>query len=150
MIQTVYLTKDAFTSVVSDLIEIEEGINQINDFFPTQYKEADEIKQVLREYISQINDILRSIFVSETAGNDFPYVIIGSEVVIEDVTSLKTCRYKLVSPFQKKVKYGDEVSFLSPLGKALLLKQVDDNFFVKAPGGEFQYRVLSVKITTRA
>jgi transcription elongation factor GreA len=148
MNQPIFLTKDAFDSLLANLLEIEEGIYRImDDFFPEPSKEADEVKWILNDYIGRLGDMIRNISTVETANNDFPYVVIGSEVMVEDADSCKTYRYKLISPLKPKIDIND-ISFLSPMGKALLLRKIGDNIAVEAPGGKFFYKVLSVKITT--
>lgn len=146
MNQRIFLTKNAFNSLLANLLEIEEGTNEIiNVFFLGPSKEADELKRVLNDYVRRLDVIISNITTVETAADDFPYVIVGSEVVIEDIGSHVTYLYELVSPLKNKIN-SHEISFLSPMGKALLLKEVNDNFVVEAPGGSFDYKVLSVRI----
>lgn len=146
MIKKVFLTKNAFRMVIQNLLEIEEGINHLDEYFQNQYQDINEVKQLLMEYISHCNNIIKNTTTVETANNDFPYVIIGSDVIIEDTQSLEKFNYRLISPFMKKQISTEEISFLSPVGKALLLKQIDDKCHVKAPGGNFTYKILSIKI----
>jgi transcription elongation factor GreA len=145
MNQPIFLTKFAFNSLLTSLLDVEEGINElIDEFFPKPSEEAKIVKQLLDEYVKQLDCLIRSITVDETAANDFPCAVIGSEVTIEDVEG-RIYRYCIVSPYKKRID-SNEVSFLSPIGKALLLKEVNDRFVVKAPGGDYEYKVLSVKI----
>ena len=90
---------------------------------------------------------LKKISVTDDADDYFPYVVIGSEVTVEDSGSGDVFSYKLVSPLRNKIN-SNEISLLSPMGKAMLLRKVNDKFIVKAPGGDFEYKVLTVKITT--
>lgn len=146
MVQSVFLTQDAFDALLANLLEIEEGMFRImEDFFPEPTKEADEVKRLLNDYVGKIGETITKVTVRETANNDFPYVIVGSEVVVEDIESHKTYQYKIISPNKTKISIS-EISFLSPMGKALLLKKAGDYFAVEAPGGVFSYKVLSVKI----
>jgi transcription elongation factor GreA len=145
--QPVFLTKDAFDTLLANLLEIEEGIYRImDDFFPEPTKEADQIKQIMNDYVGQLSNTINNISTMETATNEFPYVIVGCEVVVEDADNRKAYHYKLVSPLKNKIDIN-EISFLSPMGKALLLKKVGDSFTVEAPGGKFDYKVLSIKVT---
>ena len=148
--QPIFLTKIAFNSLLSNLLEIEEGINEIIDeFFYEPSKEAEGLKQLLNEYVKQLDGMMRNITTVETANNEFPYVVVGSKVMVEDVGSGVTYCYKLVSPLKNKID-SDEISFLSPMGKVLLLKKVNDSFIVEAPGGNYKYKVLAIKIFTGA
>lgn len=146
MNQSIFLTKDAFNSLLANLVELEEGIDEIIDvFFREPSKEAENLKRVLNEYIQWLDGTIKRVKVDENADNDFPYAIVGSEVVVEDVAGKETYCYKLVSPLKNKVD-SNEISFLSPMGKAMLLKKVKDQFVVEAPGGNFDYQIKSVTI----
>lgn len=146
----VFLTQDAFDSLLANLLEIEEGKHQlIDDFFPEPTKEADEVKRLLNDYVGRLSDTITKISIIATANNAFPFVIVGSEAVVEDIDSHKTYQYKIISPSKTKIDFN-EISFLSPMGKALLLKDVDDHFMVEAPGGVFRYKVLSVNVTANS
>lgn len=150
MNQPIFLTQDAFNSLLANLVELEEGIDEIIDVFfrePSPSKEGENLKRVLNEYIQWLDRAIKRIKVDEKADNDFPYAVVGSEVVVEDLGSKEIYCYKLVSPLKNKVD-SNEISFLSPMGKAMLLKKVNDQFVVEAPGGNFGYRIKSVTIPT--
>lgn len=150
MNQPIFLNKLAFNLLLSNLLEIEEGIEEIiADFFFEPSKEAEEIRRLIREYVRQLDGMIRNITILETAGDDFPCVVIDSEVKVEDVASGVIYCYKLVSPHKNKAD-SNEISFLSPMGKALLLKRVNDSFMVEAPGGNYEYKILAVRISTDA
>lgn len=146
MNQPIFLTKDAFNSLLADLVELEEGIDEIIDvFFREPSKEAEELKKVLNEYVQWLDATLKRVTIDDNADNEFPCVVIGSEVVVEDIGAKENYCYKLVSPLKNKVD-SNEISFLSPMGKAMLLKKVNDLFVVEAPGGDFKYKVKDVRI----
>ena len=67
-------------------------------------------------------------------------------MVVEEKGGGGTYSFKLVSPLRNKVD-SNEISFLSPMGKAMLLKKVNQNFVVEAPGGNFEYKILDIKIS---
>ncbi len=146
MNQPIYLNKPAFNLLLSNLLKIEEDANEIiADFFLEPSKEAEDIRRLLNEYISKLDSMIRNVTTIETAGDDFPYVVVGSEVTVEDFCSGMTYCYKLTSPHNNKIDYND-ISFLSPMGKALLFKKVNEIFTVEAPGGIYKYKVLAIRI----
>lgn len=146
MNQPIFLTKDAFNSLLANLVGLEEGISEIIDVFLNEpSKEAEDLKWVLNDYIRLLDSTVNLVTIVDTTDNDFPFAVIGSEVVVEDIGSNGTYSYKLVSPLRDKVD-SHEISFLSPMGKAMLLKKVNDKFVVEAPGGNFDYKILAVKI----
>lgn len=141
------LTKNAFNSLLAHIVELEEGISEIIDlFFSEPSKESVEIKETLNNYLRWMDTTLKKVSVTDDAEDYFPYVVVGSEVTVEDSGSGDVFSYKLVSPLRNKVN-SNEISLLSPMGKAMLLKKVNDSFIVNAPGGDFEYKVLTIKIT---
>ena len=148
MNQPICLTKNAFNSLLAHIVELEEGISEIIDlFFSEHSKESVEIKETLNNYLRWMDTTLKKISVTDDADDYFPFVVVGSEVTVEDSGNGDVFSYKLVSPLRNKIN-SNEISLLSPMGKAMLLRKVNDKFIVKAPGGDFEYKVLTVKITT--
>ncbi len=146
MNQPIFLTKSAFNYLLANLVELEEGISEIIDvFFREPSKEADELKRVLNDYVRWLDGTLKRVTIKATADNNFPNAVIGSEVVVAESGGSGTDCYKLVSPLRNKIG-SNEISFLSPMGKAMLLKKVNDRFVVEAPGGTFDYQILAIKI----
>ncbi len=146
MNQPIFLTKKAFDSLLANLIDLEEGINEIIDvFFREKSKETENLKRVLSDYIQRLDTMINQVKIDAAADNTFPYAVIGSEVIVEDLGGKETYNYKLVSPLKSKIDLH-EISFLSPMGKAMLQKKVNDIFVVEAPGGNFDYKILAVKI----
>ncbi len=147
MNQPIFLTKTAFHSLLSNLLEIEEGMEEIFDeFLRKPSNETEELRQILAKSVTKLDNLLPHIVTVSTGANEFPYVVVGSEATIEDVANGERCCYKLISPLKKSTE-SQEVSFLSPMGKALLLKTVNDRFQVQAPGGDYEYKVVSIRIT---
>jgi transcription elongation factor GreA len=148
MSQPICLTRAAFNLLLANLQEIEEGFNEIIDeFFNKPSKETTGLKRLLHEYVRFLDSVLGNITIDANAANDFPYVVVGGEVVVEEVGSGETYCYRLISPHKNDIGFG-EVSFLSPMGQALLLKKVNDRLIVEAPGGNYEYKILSIRIAT--
>jgi len=142
----VVLSEPAFECLVKHLVEIEEGKNKLLDeFFPRPSKERDEFEILLENYIKQVDELIRKVKKSSKAGNKLPFVTIGSEVEIQNLSDKETHKYRIITPFRGSVKDGD-ISYLSPVGKSLLLRKVGDVIEVKAPGGIFHYKIKSIRL----
>jgi transcription elongation factor GreA len=148
MNQPIYLTRAAFDLLLANLLEIEEEIDAIiAEFFSQPSDETEELKAIINEYVRRIDNVLPSVITDPNAADDFPYVIVGGEVIVAEIGSGETYRYNLVSPHKTGIG-SSEISFLSPMGKALLQKRINDRFLFEAPGGNREYKVLSIKIAT--
>ncbi len=70
-------------------------------------------------------------------------VVFGCLVTLEEVESGETKMYKLLGPDETDVSNGI-ISVSSPLGKALIGKEVDDVVEVRTPGGVKEYEITNV------
>jgi len=143
----VTLSQAVFENLVQHLAEAEEGKNKIFDqYFPEPSKDRNDFADLYETYIRQIDHLVKNAEKSNGFGYEVPFIVIGSKVELEDLSNNEVVSYNIVSPFQVKIDRGD-VSCLSPMGRSLLLKKPGDEIEVKAPGGLFRYRVLSVQLS---
>lgn len=77
--------------------------------------------------------------------NNVSRVTFGVTVVVEDVDSGEERRLTLVGPDESDADAG-RISIESPIGKALLGKEVDDIARVKLPSGQREYEVREICI----
>jgi len=142
----IVLSQPAFECLVKHLVEIEEGKNKLLDeFFPRPSKEREEFEILIENYIKQVDKLIRKAKKSPKAGDKLPFVTIGSEVEIQNLSNMETYKYRIIAPFRGSVKDRD-ISYLSPVGKSLLLRKVGDVIEVKAPGGIFRYKIKSIRL----
>jgi transcription elongation factor GreA len=142
----VVLSEPAFEYLVKHLVEIEEGKDKLlEEFFSRLSKEREEFEILLENYIKQVDGLIRKVKKSSKAGNELPFVTVGSEVEIQNLSDKETHKYRIIIPFQGSMGDGD-ISYLSPVGKSLLLRRVGDVIEVKAPGGIFHYRIKSIRL----
>lgn len=70
-------------------------------------------------------------------------VTFGLHVKLEDLDTGDTVTYQLVGPDESEPENG-MISITSPIGRALIGKQVDDDVVVQAPGGVREFVVLEI------
>jgi transcription elongation factor GreA len=71
-------------------------------------------------------------------------VVFGATVEIEDTESEKKVTYQIVGEDEANIKEG-RISIGSPIARALIGKEVEDIVTVKAPGGNVEYEIISIK-----
>lgn len=71
-------------------------------------------------------------------------VVFGATVVLEDHDSGDEVTYQIVGEDEANVEKG-MISISSPIARALIGKQEDDEAVVKAPGGERTYDIVEVR-----
>lgn len=139
------LSKTAFEHLVKQLVEIEEQKqNLLDEYFPANAAQRKAIELYINNYIVRIEQLLSNSEQLPVAANRVPFVLIGSEVTLQDMLSGENVfKYHLISPCSVHVKEGD-VSFLSSLGQSLLLKKVGDTAPITTPQGIRQYQISSI------
>lgn len=67
----------------------------------------------------------------------------GCTVILENLSTEEEVRYQLVGPDESDVSQG-RISVSSPLGKAMIGKEVGDEIVVRAPGGQRLYELVEI------
>ncbi len=147
--EKIFLSKDAFNLVIASLLDLEERKTEyLDSFFPLLTKERESMDDMITNYIQRMDDTLARIsVVGSPRFNKFPFVVVGSNITVQDMESQSMSDFRLITPSEPTVKGGD-ISIFSPIGKALLLKE--NNLVVKyeAPGGVFCYKILSILLSS--
>ncbi|MAD61914.1 MAG: transcription elongation factor GreB [Myxococcales bacterium] len=69
-----------------------------------------------------------------------------SMVEVENLETDEIKRFQIVGPDESDVKLG-KISYLSPIGKAMMGRKVDDDFEFDTPAGKRIYCVNSINLT---
>jgi len=143
----VTLSEAAFEGLVRHLIKMEEGKEAvIEQLYPENTVERAEFEMFLERYIEKVEDLLKRTGKSSGTDVTVPFVTIDSEVEMFDLRAQETIAYRVANPFSDCVREGD-VSYLSPVGRALLFKRRGEDVRVRAPGGLFRYRIKSIRLS---
>lgn len=71
-------------------------------------------------------------------------VVFGATVTLLHVKDDTEITYQIVGEEEADIK-ENKISFSSPIGRALIGKELDDLVEVKAPGGVIEYEIIDVK-----
>jgi len=105
-----------------------------------EYHSAKEKQALLEGRISQLQGILAGSQVIEPASIKSTRIVFGATVTLVDVEKGTETIYQIVGKDESNISQG-RISFLSPLGKALIGKEEGDTVIVKAPKGDIEYEV---------
>ena len=108
-----------------------------------EYDAAKDEQRDIEARIEDIEKILKNAEVVVEDEVDLDKISIGCNVKILDIEFDEELEYKIVGSTEANSLKG-KISNESPVGKALLGKQVGDIVKVETPGGEFEYTVLSI------
>lgn len=110
-----------------------------------EYHAAREQQSFAEGRIAEIESKLSNaniIDVTKTDANG--KVVFGATVEIEDIESGKVVCYQIVGEDEANIKEG-RISVGSPIARALIGKEVEDVVTVKAPGGNAEYEIVSIR-----
>ena len=108
-----------------------------------EYDAAKDEQRDIEARIEELEKILKNAEVVVEEEADLDKVSIGCSVKILDCEFDEELEYKIVGSTEANSLKG-KISNESPVGKALLGKQVGDTITVETPAGEFSYKVLSI------
>ncbi len=110
-----------------------------------EYHAAKEQQALIESRVLAINDLIaRANVIDVTKIENDGKVIFGSTVKVKDLETDKQISYRLVGQDEADIK-SNLIFFKSPIGKALIGKNVGDMVSVKTPSGERNFEVLKVE-----
>lgn len=144
MNEPIYLTQQTRENLIQHLVNFEENQDEvINDYFPHLNQERLDFTEKVNQYKKSLEELLQHVEIAAKDSDSFPLVIIGSKVTIRDLDNQETYVYCISDPSLDSFCFSD-VSYISPVGKALLLKKVGDRVTVNTPAGQFKYEILNI------
>ena len=124
--------------------DIEEARAQGDLSENAEYVAAKERQSFVEKKIHEIEQKLANSEIMDTSNLPSDRVGFGSVVTLSNLENGGEVTYQIVGPDESNVDSG-KISIASPLGKALVGKEVDDEVIVKTPGGVKRYTILKIK-----
>ena len=108
-----------------------------------EYVAAKEQQSFVDTKIREIEQKLANSEIMEAALSANGKVNFASSVTLENLNNGGEVTYQIVGPNESDIKSG-KISITSPLGKALIGKEVDEDVTVQTPGGIKKYTILKI------
>tara|TARA_B100000902_G_scaffold358278_1_gene373254 strand:+ start:131 stop:619 length:489 start_codon:yes stop_codon:yes gene_type:complete len=110
-----------------------------------EYHAAKEQQALIESRVIAINDLIaRANVIDVTKIENDGKVIFGSTVELKDLGGNKMIKYKLVGQDEADIK-KNFIFFKSPIGKALVGKDIGEMITVNTPSGEKNFEILNVE-----
>lgn len=153
----VYLTKEGYKELeeklfylksearvdVANKIKVARSFGDISE--NSEYDAAREEEAQLEQQISEIENTLRVAKIISKAKVDTTKVNVGCVVELYDKEFKEKLKFKVMGSFESDPSNG-MISNESPIGKALMGKEVGDEVVVTlANGAQSKYKVLSIQ-----
>jgi len=108
-----------------------------------EYDAAKEKQGFTEKKIHEIEQRLANSEIIDPSNFPSDKVGFGSVVTLENLNNGGEVTYQIVGADESDIKLG-KISIISPLARALLGKEVDDDVVVQTPGGIKKYTVLKI------
>ncbi|HUL29298.1 MAG TPA: transcription elongation factor GreA [Thermodesulfobacteriota bacterium] len=108
-----------------------------------EYVAAKEHQSFIEKKIREIEQKLSNSEIIDTIPLPSGKVGFGSVVTLENLNNAGKATYQIVGPDESDISSG-KISIASPLGKALIGKEVEDDVTVQTPGGTKNYTILKI------
>jgi transcription elongation factor GreA len=149
-----YLTREKFEELTQELkylktvkrkevaesLEYARSLGDLSE--NAEYHEAREVQAVTEERVKQLEQILKNPKIVSHKKSDI--VGLGSIVVIKKEGEKETHQYEIVGSEEANMQER-KISYLSPLGEAMMEKKKGDSFTFETPNGKQNYTVISVE-----
>jgi transcription elongation factor GreA len=152
--EKVYLTRDGLEKLRADLVVsnqrrmqvagVIEYARELGDLRENaEYHAAKEEQAMLHAKIKDLETKIAMAVVLEDQDIDASKVYLGATVRVLNKKTKKEMTYTLVSPVEADMANG-RISAQSPVGKALLGKEVGEIALAKIPAGDLELEILEV------
>ena len=126
---------------VAELLEYARSLGDLSE--NAEYQEARDMQAAIEERIAYLEKVIKEVkIVAHSKKGDV--VGLGSVVTIEKESDKGPHTYTIVGSEEANIQ-EHKLSYLSPLGEALMGKSKSDLFEFATPSGKMSYKVIDVK-----
>ena len=109
-----------------------------------EFEAAKDRQAFIHKKINDLKYKLAHADIIDTENVDTHRAIFGCVVLLENVDTEETVSYQLVGPEESDIKKG-RISVKSPLGKAIIGKEVGAEITIHVPGGKRRYELIEIR-----
>ncbi|MBW1997138.1 MAG: transcription elongation factor GreA [Deltaproteobacteria bacterium] len=109
-----------------------------------EFHAAKEKQSFLEGKINELKRIIGSSEIIDVEDGPADRVVFGKIVLLYDIQEDREVSYRLVGPYESDPEKG-KVSVTSPLGRALIGREVGDEIKVRTPAGIKEFEILEIK-----
>ncbi len=139
------LSKTVFEKLLKQLVAIEEKANLIK-YFDSNSNQS-EFATIMELYTLELSELIEFATQIESDNTSVPFIVIGSDVKVRDLDSNELSIYHITTSEVYQAGEND-VTLLSPIGKALLMKEAGVSVDIKIPSGMIHYRIESINLNS--
>lgn len=140
------ISKATMERIVKQLANLEDQKSIIlKKYYSEPSEKRDKFKNMIQKYISYTENFLKNVSVVDEESVSFPFVTIDSNVEVIDLEEDESYTLRVVSPLIEETPVNVNcVSYLSPVGSALLLKEINDEINIEFSSQTLKYKINNV------
>lgn len=109
-----------------------------------EYDAAKDRQAQIEGRILELNDMIARAEVIDPSKINSDKIVFGATVTLFDTESEENVTYKIVGEHEANIKEG-RISVTSPVGKALIGHELDDEVRIQVPSGVRTYEVVDIR-----
>ncbi|TYQ12827.1 UNVERIFIED_CONTAM: transcription elongation factor GreA [Acetivibrio alkalicellulosi] len=122
----------------------------IKQYYSEETQECINFEDFFKNYKSTIVNFLDNSTIDKNGITTCPFVLVDSIVDVYDLEDMESYSYNIVLPYKKQDESNvDSASCLSPLGKALLFKKINEKAQISIPTGVLHYRIEKISFSQK-
>ena len=154
--QAKILTKASYQKIVEELedlkvnkrkeiaAKIKEAREQGDLSENAEYDAAKDEQRDIEAHIDELENILKNAEIIDHRKIDFDKIHMGCKVKVRDMGTRREMVYEIVSSTEVNSR-EKKISYESPIGAALMNKEVGEVVEVQIPAGSVRYKVLNIE-----
>jgi transcription elongation factor GreA len=108
-----------------------------------EYHAAKDRQSFLDGKITELESVIGKAEVIDVDEGPADRVVFGKTVLLYNVNTDEEVSYQLLGPYESDPEKG-KISVTSPLGQALIGREIGDEVTVKTPGGVQEFEILEI------
>ncbi len=125
---------------VAESLEYARSLGDLSE--NAEYQEARDMQAAIEERIAHLEQVIKEAKIVSNAKSDV--VGLGNEVCIQKEGEKGSICYTIVGSEEANI-HEKKLSYLSPLGEALMGKEKGDEIEFETPNGKQKYKLLKIK-----
>lgn len=114
-----------------------------------EYDAAKDEQRDIEARIEEIEAIIKNSEILDEKSINYDKIHVGCIATIQDLKTKKKYEYTIVVPMEVDI-LGGKISYESPVGKALMDKEIGDEVEVAAPVGVLKYKIIDIRTQQKA
>lgn len=143
--------ENVFERLLQNMVDMEDEKDKaLVDYFPREPEKQAAWRQTLSEYIRRLEELLKNMRSQAEKALEspvnLPFVIVGSRVEVAEEGTEKKQWFRLIRPYKYLNSDEMEVSYISPIGSALLMRHPGESVEVQTPDGAYRCRIGRIEL----